>query len=64
MNALERFLIDHGMDEKQAMNDLQENGVISDHAVHPCDVASVNALEAANWLKSRISKKPKFLFKG
>lgn len=37
MNALQNFIQRESIDEREAMDELQENGVISDCAVHACD---------------------------
>lgn len=53
MNALERFCREQGWDEKEAMNRLQEHGIVSDLAVTAADVAAVDCERAVAWLKEQ-----------
>lgn len=53
MNALEDFIQREGIDENEAMNELQENGIISDYAVHACDVPARDATHAVEHLRKK-----------
>lgn len=53
MNALEDFIQRENLDETEAMNELQENGIISDHAVHACDVPARDATPAVEYLRKK-----------
>lgn len=50
MNALERYIAEHKLDETKAMNALQEHGIISDLCVWARDVADVDCKRATDIL--------------
>lgn len=49
MNRLQEWLLASNADEIEAMNELQQRGIISDNCVWPCEVE--NDEEAVRWLK-------------
>lgn len=50
MNALEIYLEQNGLDRIQAMNHLQQFGVVSDNAVFASDVTDADCKRAVVWL--------------
>lgn len=44
------FCRDHGITERDALNRLQEAGVISDHCVTAADIADADMPKALKWL--------------
>lgn len=53
MNALERYLTITGTNEADAMNALQDMGIVSDNCVWAKDVAEADCLQAIEFLKAR-----------
>jgi hypothetical protein len=47
-NSLQDYLAATGLDERQAMNELQEHGVISDNCIDACEVSDSG--KAVSWL--------------
>ena len=47
-NSLQDYLAATGLDETQAMNDLQGHGVISDNCIDACEVGDSG--KAVSWL--------------
>lgn len=50
MNALEKFIIERKLNPVEAMNHLQDVGLISDHAITAADVAHVDVFPARDYL--------------
>jgi hypothetical protein len=50
MNALEQFLATHKLSELDAMNKLQDAGIISDLCVNACEVAEADQMNAVSFL--------------
>ena len=51
MNALEKFIIREKINPVEAMNRLHDDGIISDLAINPADVATENIFDAMQYLK-------------
>lgn len=54
-NTLEAFLTERGINETEAMNALQNNGIISDNCERASDVA--NSGQAVAWLDARFPRR-------
>jgi len=52
MTALDQFLGTHKLDEAQAMNQLQQNGIVSDECVTAKDVSEADQMDAVSFLFS------------
>ena len=52
MNQLEIYLADNRIDPIVAMNTLQDYAVVSDNAVMPADVATIDAESAVKFLRT------------
>lgn len=50
MNDLQKHIEESWSDEVKTMNDLQENGIVSDNAVRAEDVCAEDAKKAVDWL--------------
>lgn len=50
MTLLEQFLASTNMDPTQAMNALQECGIVSDNAITAADVADADFIKARDFL--------------
>jgi hypothetical protein len=50
MNSLEKFVSQSELDPIQAMNDLQDAGIISDNCVSAQDVSNADCLRAIEFL--------------
>ena len=54
-NPMKRFLRENNIDETQAMNKLQEHGVISDNCIKTEDIG--NKAKAMMWLNKNFNSK-------
>jgi hypothetical protein len=51
MNSLEKFLFENNFREPEAVNTLQDCGVISDNCIRAADVAEADCLAAITFLE-------------
>ena len=51
MNKLEEYIAESWSDEVKTMNDLQDNGIISDNSIMAKDVCETEAKKAVEWLE-------------
>ena len=51
MNKLEEYIAESWSDEVKTMNDLQDNGIISDNSIMAKDVCKSEAKKAVEWLE-------------
>ena len=51
MNKLEEYIAESWSDEVKTMNDLQDNGIISDNSIMAKDVCESEAKKAVEWLE-------------
>lgn len=51
MNKLEEYIAESWSDEVKTMNDLQDNGIISDNSIMAKDVCDSEAKKAVEWLE-------------
>ena len=56
MNALEKFIIREKINPVEAMNRLHDDGIISDLAIFPADVAAADIPAAVEFLLDEILK--------
>ena len=54
MNPLEQWIAQNGVvSEKFVMNQLQDNGVVSDNCVSAADVCDSDCVQASAWLEGK-----------
>ncbi len=53
MNDLKKHIEESWSDEVKTMNDLQNNGIVSDNAVEAKNVCAEDAKKAIEWLKKQ-----------
>lgn len=53
INKLVQYIEESWSDEVKTMNDLQDEGIVSDNAVQAKDVSDEDAEKAVEWLKSK-----------
>lgn len=51
INKLEEYIAESWSDEVKTMNDLQDNGIISDNSIMAKDVCESEAKKAVEWLE-------------
>ena len=51
INKLEEYIAESWSDEVKTMNDLQDNGIISDNSIMAKDVCDSEAKKAIEWLE-------------
>jgi hypothetical protein len=51
INKLEEYIAESWSDEVKTMNDLQDNGIISDNSIMAKDVCDSEAKKAVEWLE-------------
>ena len=56
--TLATYIHRHNLDPLACMNDLQDNGIISDLCVHPSDVSPHETPTAILWLNQRKRSQP------